>query len=69
MAAALPVCRRSFVFAAQMQAQQAPAAAAPVAAPANDLLSQLNQLAQLHATGVLSDSEFAAAKQKLLSAG
>ena len=39
----------------------------PAAAPANDLTSQLNQLAQLHASGVLSDAEFAAAKQKLLS--
>jgi hypothetical protein len=30
-------------------------------------MSQLNQLAQLHAAGVLSDAEFAAAKQKLLA--
>ncbi len=59
----------------QMQAQQAqqaaaappPAPAAP--APANDLTAQLNQLAQLHTSGVLTDEEFAAAKQKLLSGG
>ena len=38
----------------------APAAAAP------DLTAQLQQLAQLHTAGVLSDEEFAAAKQKLL---
>jgi len=57
---------------AQMQAQQAAMAApvAPVAAPAggsNDLLTQLNQLAQLKESGMLSDEEFAAAKAKLLS--
>jgi hypothetical protein len=57
---------------ADAQAQQqyaapppAPAAAAPAAA--NDLNSQLMQLAQLHNAGVLTDEEFAAAKQKLLS--
>ena len=52
---------------AQMQEmQQAPAAAPAPAAPAagNDLTSQLNQLAQLHASGVLSDQEFTEAKQK-----
>ena len=58
----------------QMQQQQAaPAAAppAPAAAPAggSDLTAQLNQLAQLHAAGVLSDAEFAAAKQKVLAGG
>lgn len=56
---------------AAMQAQQAaaavaPPAAAPAAAPANDLTAQLNQLAQLKASGILSDEEFAAAKAKLL---
>jgi hypothetical protein len=57
----------------QMQAQQAAAAAAAPAAAAaaptgasNDLMAQLNQLAQLHAAGVLNDEEFAAAKAKLL---
>ena len=56
-----------------MQAEQAAAAtAAPVAeaaAPASagdDMMAQLNQLAQLHASGVLTDQEFAAAKAKLL---
>jgi hypothetical protein len=56
-----------------MQAQQAAATAvapaAAAAAPAGagtDLMGQLNQLAQLHAAGVLSDEEFAAAKAKLL---
>ena len=48
---------------------QAPAPApAPAAAPAApDLTAQLQQLAQLHTAGVLSDAEFAAAKQKLLA--
>jgi hypothetical protein len=31
------------------------------------LTAQLQQLAQLHDSGVLSDEEFAAAKQKLLA--
>ncbi|MBD7950766.1 MULTISPECIES: SHOCT domain-containing protein [Oerskovia] len=57
----------------QLYAQQAAAAqaaqaapAAPAAAGGNDLLAQIEQLGQLHASGVLSDAEFAAAKAKLL---
>ena len=54
----------------QMQQQQAapppPPAPAPQAAPGPDLTAQLQQLAQLHTAGVLSDEEFAAAKAKLL---
>jgi hypothetical protein len=51
--------------AADAQAQQY---AAPVEqAPTADLTAQLQQLAQLHDSGVLSDEEFAAAKQRLLS--
>jgi hypothetical protein len=42
--------------------------AAPVEqAPVPDLTAQLQQLAQLHDSGVLNDEEFAAAKQKLLA--
>jgi len=57
---------------AQTQQQQyapppPPAPAPAPAAPANDLTAQLQQLAQLHNAGVLSDEEFAAAKQKLLA--
>lgn len=60
---------------AQQQAQQyAPpppqyAAPAPQALPPaqDDLTAKLKQLADLHAQGVLSDEEFAAAKQKLLA--
>ena len=57
---------------ADAQAQQPaappppPAAAAPAPAE-SDLTSQLEQLSQLHNAGVLSDEEFAQAKQKLLA--
>ena len=52
----------------QPQYEQAPAAAAPApAAPAaDDSMVQLQNLAALHAQGVLSDEEFAAAKAKIL---
>ncbi|MGF6823586.1 3-oxoacyl-ACP reductase-like protein [Microbacterium sp. ZKA21] len=51
---------------AQPAAPAAPVPAAP--APAgNDMLAQLQQLAALKESGVLSDAEFAAAKAKLLS--
>lgn len=60
--------------AADAQAQQAtyappppPEPAPAPAAPASDLTAQLQQLAQLHNAGVLSDEEFAAAKSKLLA--
>ena len=50
---------------ANAQATQAPA---PAAAPAqDDMMAKITQLAQLHAQGILSDEEFAAAKAKLLS--
>ncbi|WP_193509231.1 SHOCT domain-containing protein [Cryobacterium sp. BB736] len=44
----------------------APAPAAPAAAGGGDLMGQLNQLGAMHAQGILSDAEFAAAKAKLL---
>ena len=60
--------------AADAQAQQPQYApppqqyAAPAAqAPADDLTAKLQQLAELHTSGVLTDEEFAAAKQKLLA--
>lgn len=63
--------------AADAQAQQQPQYAPPpeqyapppqVAAPAqDDLTAKLQQLADLHNSGVLTDEEFAAAKQKLLA--
>jgi hypothetical protein len=39
----------------------------PAPAPEADLTAKLQQLADLHASGVLTDEEFAAAKQKLLA--
>jgi hypothetical protein len=53
--------------AADAQAQQQAYAPPAPAAPASDLTAQLQQLAQLHDSGVLNDDEFAAAKQKLLA--
>jgi hypothetical protein len=54
--------------------QQTAAAAPPAPAPAtpsagSDTVAQLQQLSQLHDSGVLSDEEFAAAKQKVLAGG
>jgi hypothetical protein len=46
--------------------QQQTAVPAPRAAAAPSMADQLNQLADLHKQGVLSDDEFAAAKAKLL---
>lgn len=55
---------------AELQAQQAAAAAAPAAAPAAPAVdattAQLQNLASLHAQGVLTDEEYAAAKAKAL---
>ena len=52
---------------AQQYAQQAPPPPAAVAAPAeDDANAQLQNLAQLHQQGVLTDEEFAAAKAKIL---
>jgi len=49
----------------EAQAGPEPAPAAP-AEPENDDMAKLQQLAQLHSQGVLSDEEFAAAKAKIL---
>lgn len=58
--------------AAAQQAVAQQQAAAPAAAPApagggTDLMAQLQQLAALHAQGILSDDEFSAAKARLLA--
>ena len=47
----------------------APAAgwAPPTATPADDRLAQLERLAHLHATGALTDDEFAREKARLLA--
>jgi hypothetical protein len=44
---------------------QAPPPPAP-AAPADPVVEKINQLAQLHASGALTDEEFAAAKAQAL---
>jgi hypothetical protein len=43
-----------------------PPAPPPPAAPADPTVEKINQLAQLHASGALTDEEFAAAKAKAL---
>ena len=43
-----------------------PAPAAPAAPEADDLVTQLHRLGDLHAAGTLTDDEFAAAKARLL---
>jgi hypothetical protein len=46
----------------------APVAAAPAAAaaPPKDVTAELQKLAEMHKSGILTDEEFAAAKKKLL---
>ncbi len=47
--------------------QYAPAPPPPAAAPSQaDVIEQLKQLGELHASGILTDDEFAAQKAKLL---
>ena len=62
--------RQASKYDQQAQEQEAQAEpAAPEAAPAepqDDDTAKLQQLAQLHSQGVLSDEEFAAAKAKIL---
>ncbi|MET8518718.1 SHOCT domain-containing protein [Nocardioides sp. NBC_00163] len=48
-------------------AQPPPPAPAPAAPAQDDLTGQLAKLGELHSQGILSDAEFAAAKQRLLS--
>jgi putative oligomerization/nucleic acid binding protein len=50
----------------QEDAQQYQEAAPPPPAPEDDTNAKLQNLAQLHAQGVLTDEEFAAAKAKAL---
>ena len=64
------VARRQDAKYAEQDAQQyaaQQAAAPPPAAPAeDDATTQLQNLANLHAQGVLTDEEFAASKAKIL---
>ena len=59
------VARRQDARYAEQDAQQY-AQEAPPPAPEDDQAAQLQNLAQLHTQGVLTDEEFAAAKAKLL---
>ncbi|MGP8242865.1 MAG: SHOCT domain-containing protein [Solirubrobacteraceae bacterium] len=43
-----------------------PPPAAPAPAPTDPVVEKINQLAQLHASGALTDEEFAAAKAQAL---
>jgi hypothetical protein len=52
--------------AAAAVAAQTPPPAAPAAPASSPLLDQMNQLAQMHSSGILTDEEFASAKAKLL---
>ena len=50
----------------QGAAEAMAAAPAAPAAPAKDVTAELQKLADLHKSGVLTDEEFSAAKKKLL---
>jgi hypothetical protein len=58
---------QSQMNAAQAQPAPAPQPAVAAAAPANDTMAQLQKLADMKTAGLLTDSEFAAAKAKLLA--
>ncbi len=51
---------------AQAAAPPPPEAPPPAAAPVDATTEKINELAQLHASGALTDEEFAAAKAKAL---
>jgi len=51
---------------AQAAAPPPPEAAPPAAAPEDQTSEKINELVQLHASGALTDEEFAAAKAKAL---
>ena len=52
----------------EQYAEPAPPAPPPPAPSVADATSELERMASLHESGALSDDEFAAAKQKILSA-
>jgi putative oligomerization/nucleic acid binding protein len=51
---------------AQQESEQAQSVAPAPAAGGGDTIAQLKELGELHASGVLTDEEFAAQKAKLL---
>ncbi|HEV3318888.1 MAG TPA: SHOCT domain-containing protein [Solirubrobacteraceae bacterium] len=50
----------------RQEAAPPPPPAAPAGAPVDPTVEKINQLAQLHASGALTDEEFAAAKARAL---
>jgi hypothetical protein len=58
--------RQAQKFAGQDAEQQQPQAAPAPAPAADDTTAQLQQLAQLHSQGILTDEEFAAKKAQIL---
>lgn len=52
---------------AQQQTAAAPQAAAPAAGLTGEAITRLQQLGELHQSGVLTDEEFAAAKAQILA--
>jgi hypothetical protein len=50
----------------RQEAAPPPAPPPPAPAPADPVVEKINQLAQLHASGALTDEEFAAAKAQAL---
>ena len=50
----------------QEQQYQAPPPQEPEAAPQDDTVTQIQEMAKLHTAGVISDAEFTAAKAKIL---
>jgi hypothetical protein len=54
---------------AQQQQQYAQAPPPAAAAPEKDMVTQLKELADLKAQGILTDAEFEAQKAKVLAAG
>lgn len=50
------------------QEQYAPQELTPMASPQEDIIAQLERLGALKAQGLLTDEEFASAKQRLLAA-
>jgi hypothetical protein len=50
----------------RQEAAPPPPPAAPAPAPVDPTVEKINQLAQLHASGALTDEEFAAAKAQAL---
>lgn len=67
-AASNRVSRRQAERWSQQEAAQQPVAAAPAqTAGGDDAMAQLTKLGELHAQGILTDEEFAAKKQEILS--